>query len=171
MAEKAKAILNKQWSQSLWTFSLVLMSVINILLSIFSAISTIRVDPDIQTIALWILLMLVLLLLSFSLFFIRLMIYPKWYLSFNWSFCLNSYLSFSLYLVLWRWWSCPWCSELVWRQFKKLLGGDKTTPRLDDMPTMEMPYLEYYRKGIKCLVGQKKHGTRRYSESSSEAIV
>ena len=68
MDEKAEAILNKQWSQSLWTFSLVLMSVINILLSIFSAISTIRVDPDIQTIALWILLMLVLLLFSFSLF-------------------------------------------------------------------------------------------------------
>ena len=25
------------------------------------------------------------------------------------------------------------------------------------MPTMEVPYLEYYRKGIKCLVGQEKN--------------
>ena len=29
------------------------------------------------------------------------------------------------------------------------------------MPTMEMPFLEYYRKGIKCLVGQKKTGDQK----------
>ena len=147
MDEKAEAILLKQWSQSFWTFSLVLLSLINILVSIFSASSTTHVDPDIQTIALWILLMLVLLLLSFSLFSSVWWFTPNDICLSTDFFCLNWYSSFSLYLVLWRWWSCPWCSELVWRQFKKLLGGDKTTPRLDDMPTMEMPYLEYYREG------------------------
>ena len=31
------------------------------------------------------------------------------------------------------------------------------------MPTMEMPYLEYFRKGIKCLVGQKKTWAQKIS--------
>ena len=171
MDEKAEAILHKQWSQSFWTFSLVLLSLINILVSIFSASSTTHVDPDIQTIALWILLMLVLLLLSFSLFS------SVWWFTPN-DICLSTdffvWIDIRLFLCI------LYCGDDgVALDAVNLFGGSSKNSWVVTKPRRGWMICRQWKchiwntigKGIKCLVGQKKQGTRRYSESSSEAIV
>ena len=171
MDEKAEAILHKQWSQSFWTFSLVLLSLINILVSIFSASSTTHVDPDIQTIALWILLMLVLLLLSFSLFYpfddLPLMIFVfqlifLFELIFVFFFVSCIVAMMELPLMQWT------CLEAVqktlgWWQNHAAVGwyADNGNAIFGILSERE----------LNAWLPRKKQGTRWYSESSSEAIV
>ena len=160
MDEKAEAILHKQWSQSFWTFSLVLLSLINILVSIFSASSTTHVDPDIQTIALWILLMLVLLLLSFSLFYpfddLPLMIFV-FQLIFFW-------IDIPLFLCI------LYCGDDgVALDAVNLFGGSSKNSWVVTKPRRGWMICRQWKchiwntigKGIKCLVGQKKAGDQK----------
>ena len=161
MDEKAEAILHKQWSQSFWTFSLVLLSLINILVSIFSASSATQVDPDIQTIALWILLMLVVLLLSFSLFS------SVWWFTPN-DICLSTdffvWIDIRLFLCI------LYCGDDgVALDAVNLFGGSSknswvvTKPRRGLMICRQSKWHIWNTigKGIKCLVGQKKTGDQK----------
>ena len=130
------------------------------------------VDPDIQTIALWILLMLVLLLVSFSLFHPFLYDLPLMIFVFQLIFLFELIFVFFFVSCIVAMMELPLMQWTCLEAVQKTLGWWQNHAAVGwyaDNGNAIFGILS--ERELNAWLARKKQGTRRYSESSSEAIV